>query len=104
VRGWAHPGDDAVAHAARVHLAPLAQWALGALALHAFLLIANGSTGVGGYALTAVLAVVATVLQFPPSGHEDAEDDEPEQEPAASVAPATPARPAGGPLWAGRRD
>ena len=106
---WARSGDDArdgedgLTRVARDHLTALAQWALGALALHALCLIGNGSGSFGGWAVTIVLALAATALQYPPGGRMDEEPgEEPVEAPAAAPVAGEPLPPLKGPLWAGR--
>jgi hypothetical protein len=100
-----HDGEDGLTRAARDHLTALAQWALGALALHALCLIGNGSGSFGGWAITIVLALAATALQYPPGGRVDEEpDDEPVEAPAPAPLATEPLPPLKGPLWAGHGD
>jgi hypothetical protein len=108
---WSKPAGevagDAVTRAASEHLTALAQWALGALALHALCLIGNGSGSFAGWAITSVLALAATALQYPPGGRlvED-DEEEPTAAPRRAAAdphePVLPAPSPNGPLWAGR--
>jgi len=92
IKLWTQP-EGAIAGA---HLTPLAQWALGVLALHGLSLIVKGDASLGSWALAAALAFGAAVLQYPPGGRELEPVDEEDEEPAPA--------PARRELWAGRPD
>ncbi len=84
VVAWGLPEEqERWARVAREHLAPLSEWALGALALHALALVLAGDAGLGPWALVALLAGAAALLRQPPS--------ELEPDPAAEPVKAAPA-------------
>jgi hypothetical protein len=93
IKLWTRPEDGLAGE----HLTPLAQWALGVLALHGICLIVKGDASLGSWALAAALAFGAAVLQYPPAGREL----EPDEGDAVDEPAPAPARRE---LWAGRPD
>lgn len=98
---WAQPEDEGRTRAAREHLAPLAEWGLGLLALHGVVLILAADTSLASWALVVLLACAAAVIhQPPPAPDEEPEPTKPPRAaPAAEPAERAPA-PAPGSLWA----